>query len=97
MNELEARKQLLLAESAVNRALLDRDWETMVQGAVGIVSEVKQAGKLLGVGAALIGALGIFRRARTPKATAGRSWFRTLFGLARWAVPIWMELRREPR
>ena len=97
MNEAEARKQLLLAESAVNRVLLDRDWETMVEGAVGIVGEAKQAGKLLGVGAALIGTLRSFRRARAPKARAGRSWFRTLFGLARWAVPIWMELRKEPR
>ena len=97
MNELETRKQLLLAESEVNRVLIARHWERMTEGALGLAGEARRAGKLAALGGGLLGALGLFRLARAPKARAGRPWFRLVFSLARWAVPLWMELRKEPR
>jgi len=81
MNELQSRKQLLLVESELNRALLNREWHKMADQVHGFARGVKTFNSMASAAATLVAGLGACRCASAAPAAEKPSWFRTiLFG-----------------
>ncbi|MGO8677765.1 MAG: hypothetical protein ACLQVX_18065 [Limisphaerales bacterium] len=90
MSALEMRRQLLIAESELNRAQLVEEWRTMTRG----VGELAHRAKIIaawGSSAALLGAgLGAFGRRKSAAAGGRHSWFQMIIRGFRLARSIWM-------
>jgi hypothetical protein len=72
MNALESRKQLLIAESELNRAHLISDYESLAGEIHALTNRAKTMGSLASAATLLISALSAFRRnkpAPTPQKT----------------------------
>ena len=93
MNPLESRKQLLLAESDLNRAHLLQEWRTMA-GDVQALTE--RAGTIRSIASAvtalLVGISSCRRKAATPPAEKP-SWWQTVLKGAGVAGAVWSEFR----
>ena len=68
MNSLASRKQLLIAESELNRAQLVREWQTMAGEVHALTQKAKTVGGLASV-ATLLASL-LFLRRNKPATTA---------------------------
>ena len=93
LRALEVRKQLLLAESELNRALLCGDWQTWVQAARALTDRARTiagwasaAGLLAAGGAAL-------RRRAVVAAQQKRSWFQRALNGVELALSLGRALR----
>ena len=110
MNARETRKQLLIAESDLNRAQLACDWQTMSDELHTLSKRAKTLGALASVTAALLAGFSTLRRRSAPTGSAptgpaksGR--WQTLLKAAGIAASLWSEIRsldrrkenREPR
>ncbi|HTA29731.1 MAG TPA: hypothetical protein VK731_04570 [Candidatus Cybelea sp.] len=97
MTSLEVRKQLLIAESELNRRQLREEWRMMAGGVRSLTGRAKTAGSLASAVAMLVAGILSFKRARR-RAVAGRpSWLRTLIRTALLARSIWSRLRDQPK
>ena len=93
LSPLESRKQLLIAESEINRIQLLREWQTMGQGAYGLVDRAKSISSIASAaGLFVAGLAGLWRRKVTP-ASVKPSWFQTVLKGAQLAGPIWLAFR----
>jgi hypothetical protein len=97
INSLEARKQLLIAESEINRVQLVREWQTMADGVRSIANRARSIRVLALAAASLIFRLVSFRRAKSAPAGEKSSWWRTLLKGAQLAVALWAEFRPRPK
>jgi hypothetical protein len=96
MTALEARKQLLIAESEINRRQFREEWRMMAGGVRSLAGRAKTAGSVASAAAMLVAGIVSFKRAR-KRAVAGRpSWLRTLIRTALLARSIWSKLRERP-
>jgi len=79
MNPPNSRKQLLIAESELNRAELVQEWQTMADGACALVNRARTVGSFAFAAASLVAGLASFRR---KKFSADRnekpSWWRAV-------------------
>ena len=69
MNPLESRKQLLIAESELNRAQLVQEWQTMADGVRSVADRARTVSSLASAAASLIAGLASFRRVRSAPVT----------------------------
>jgi len=97
MNPLESRKQLLIAESEINRAQLMAEWQAMTDMARAFGARVKSVSSLASAAALLVAGVSAFRRNRARPADVKSSWFHTLLKGAQWAGSIWLAFRARPR
>ena len=97
LSPLESRKQLLLAESEINRVQLLREWETMTDGVHAVAGQVKAIGSLISAAASLVSILLSFRRARSASTKTKPSWLRKILKGAQLAGSIWLALRARPK
>jgi hypothetical protein len=97
MNPLESRKQLLLAESELNRAHLMQEWRTMADG---VRSLANRAGSIRSIALAAVSLIsGLMTLRRTSSAPVGgkRSWWQTLLKGAQLAGWLWSEFSPRPK
>lgn len=97
MNPLASRKQLLIAESELNRAQLAGDLTTMKTGVRAITDRAKSYGALASSIASLV--TGLVSAKRNPPARAGAkpSWLPTILKAAGLASTLWSAFRPPGR
>jgi hypothetical protein len=97
MNPLKSRKQLLLAESELNRALLAGDMATLRGDVRALTRRAKSFSSIASSTAALLAGLAAFRRGKPAKPGAKPSWFQLLLNGAGLVSTIWLALRPPGR
>ena len=91
---LEWRKQLLIAESELNRAQLAEEWQTMRHGVRDLAHRAKTIAAWASSAALLVAGLAAFRHRKVMAAGEKPSWFQRLLKGAQLANSIWLALRR---
>ena len=97
MNPLESRKQLLIAESELNRAQLVQEWQTMADGVRSVADRASTISSLASAAALLIAGLASFRGTRSAPAGEKPSWWQNLLKGAQLAGLLWSEFRSRPK
>ena len=97
LNPLESRKQLLIAESELNRAQLVQEWQTMADGVRSVADRTRTISFLASAAASLIAGLASFRHTRSAPAGEKPSWWQTLLKGAQLAGLLWSEFRPRPK
>jgi hypothetical protein len=97
LNPLESRKQLLIAESELNRAQLVQEWQTMADGVRSVADRARTISFLASAAASLIAGLAPFRRTGSAPAGEKPSWWQTLLKGAQLAGLLWSEFRQRPK
>lgn len=97
VNPLESRKQLLIAESELNRAQLEQEWVALTAGVRTLTGRVKSFGSIASAAALVVAGLAAFRRGRPGNADVKPSWFQMALKGAQAAGSIWLAFRARPR
>ena len=89
MNALASRKQLLIAESDLNRAHLVFELQAMDHDIQALARQVKTAGSIASI------AISLFSWCQNPKVAAAEkpSWLQTILKGAQMAGSLWAEFR----
>ena len=95
MNPLESRKQLLIAESELNRAQLVQEWQTMASGVRSLASQARTISFIASAVASLVAGLASCRRKASAPAAEKSSWWQTLLKGAGLVGSFWSELRLQ--
>jgi hypothetical protein len=97
LKALESRKQLLIAESELNRAHLVHEWQTMAGEVHSLASQAQSIGGIASAAASLVAGLSSFRRKRSTPAAEKTSWWRTVVKVAGLVSTFWPAYRRRPQ
>jgi len=97
MSPLRSRKQLLLAESELNRAQLVVEMEAIKTGIRSIHESAKSFDSLASSAAALVVGLAAFQRGKPAQAGAKPSWLQTILKGAGLISSLWLALRPQLR
>ena len=97
MNPLESRKQLLIAESEINRVQMQEEWQTMRDGVRSFTGRAKSFGLIASAAAALVAGLAAFRRGKSAAADGKSSWPQTLLKGAGVISNLWLAFRSTGR
>jgi len=89
LSPLESQKQLLIAESELNRAQLSEEWQTMTIGVFGLARQAKAVGIWASAAALLATGFQTWHRGPPASGAAKSSWFEKLLNGARVASTIW--------
>jgi len=87
------RKQLLIAESELNRARLSQEWQTMRHDARDLAHRAKTIAAWASSAALLVAGVTALRRGPSAPRTAKSSWFHKILNAARLASAIWLAFR----
>ena len=90
---LELRKQLLIAESEINRAQLVREWVAMTAGVRTLTDRAKSFSSIAASAAVLVAGLAAFRRGKPADPDAKPSWLQTLLKGAGLISNLWLAFR----
>jgi hypothetical protein len=97
VNPLQLRKDLLVAESELNRAQLIEEWQAMTAGVRTLGARVKYVGTLASAAGLLVAGVSAFRRGRASPNGAKFSWLETALKGAQVAGSIWLACRGRGR
>ena len=97
MNPLESRKQLLVAESELNRAQLVQDWQTMASEVHSLTSQARTITSIASAAASLVAGLASCRRKASAPDAEKPSWWQTLLKGAGLVGSFWSEFRSRGR
>jgi len=97
MNPLESRKQLLIAESELNRAQLVQEWQEMKDEVHSLADQARTISSIASAVASLVAGLASFRRKKSAPAAEKPSWWRTLLKGAGVVSSFWSEFRARPK
>lgn len=97
MNSLESRKQLLIAESEINRAQLLEEMAALTAGVRTVTDRAKSFGSIASAATVLVTGLAAFRRTRSVLAAAKPSWLQTALKGAGMVSTLWMAFRSRRR
>lgn len=97
MNALEARKQILIAESELNRAHLIEEIAAMKEGVGTLTHRAAALGPVTSSAAVLATGLAAFRRGQLISANARPSTLQRILNIAVLASIVWRSLRTQPR
>ena len=97
LNPLESRKQLLIAESELNRAQLVQEWQAMADGVRLVADRAGIISSVASVAASLIAGLAPFRRKKFAPAAEKPSWLQTLLKGAGLISTVWQAFRSQGR
>lgn len=90
---LESRKQLLIAESELNRAQLREEWQTMALGAHDLANRAKTVVAWASSAALLVAGVTALRRCPSAPGTGKSSWLQKILNGARVASTLWLAFR----
>ena len=93
LSSLAARKQLLIAESEVNRARLSQEWQALSGELGGLTERVQSFSKLTATATSLLMGLAVLRREASTPTEQKKSWLRKIIGGARLATAVWLARR----
>jgi len=93
MKSLESRKQLLIAESELNRAQLIQEWRTMADEARSLVHQARTISSFASAAATLVAGVASCRRKDTTPAAAKPSWGQIIVKVAGLFSTFWSEFR----
>jgi hypothetical protein len=93
LSPLESRKQLLLAESELNRAGLAEEWQAMEHGIRDFALRAKNIGAWASSAALVVAGVKALRRAPPKSGAAKSSWFQKILHGARVASTLWFTFR----
>ena len=79
INPLASRKELLIAESELNRAQLVQEWRMMTDEVHSLTNQARTISSLASSAASLVVGLASFRRKKSAAAAEKRSWWQTIF------------------
>ena len=97
LNPLASQKQLLLAESELNRAHLVEDVAAISTGIHALAARAKSFGSIASSVAALVAGVAAFRRGRVATAGPKPLWQRIILKVAGLASTAWLALRTQSR
>lgn len=97
MKSLESRKQLLIAESELNRAQLVQEWNTLADEARSLVQKARTISSFASAAATLVAGLASCRRKTSPPAAAKPSWGQTIVKVAGLISTFWSEFRNRTK
>lgn len=97
MSRLESRKQLLIAESELNREQLIEDMIVLTAGVRTLTERAKSFGSLASSAALLVAGVAAFRQAKSAPAAAKPSWLRKILKGAGMVSTIWLASRSGGR
>ena len=95
LNPLESRKQLLIAESELNRVQLVQEWQAMGDGVRSIADRARTISSIASTAASLIVSLASFRRKKVAPAEQKPSWLQTFLKGAGLIATIWQAFRPQ--
>ena len=93
MKPLESRKQLLIAESELNRAQLVQEWHTMADEARSLLHQLSTIGSFATAAATLVAGLASCRRKDPAPAAKKPSLGQTIVKVAGLFSTFWSEFR----
>lgn len=93
VNPLESRKQLLIAESELNRAQLVQEWVAMGAGVRTLTDRAKSFASIGSAVAVLVAGLAAFRRGKSVETGAKPSRWQTLLKGAGMLSKLWLAFR----
>jgi hypothetical protein len=97
LTPLQSRKQLLIAESELNRALFVQEWDAMSDGLHAVAGRAKSFAAVASSAAVLVAALTALRRRKAPPPEAKRSWLQAILKAARLVSTFWLAFRQPGR
>jgi hypothetical protein len=97
LNPLASRKQLLIAESELNRAQLVQDWQAVADGVHAVADRARTLGSVAATAAALVAGVVSFRRQKSAPAVEKPSWLQTLLKGAGLLATVWQAFRSPGR
>ncbi len=92
MNPLATRKQMLIAESELNRAHLVQDWQTMAGEVHALADEVQTLRSMASAAGSLVAGLAALRRKKSAPAEKP-AWWQTLLKGAGQISTLWSAFR----
>jgi hypothetical protein len=95
MNPLESQKQLLIAESELNRAELVRAWQAMTSEVHSLTSRAGTISSIASSVASLVAALASCQRKTSTPGADKPSWWQTILNGAGLLSTIWSKLRAQ--
>lgn len=94
---LELRKQLLIAESEINRAQLLQECQTMADEVRSLANQARTISSVVAAAVSLSAGLAAFWRSKSVPADEKPSWWQTLLKGAQLAGSLWSEFRPRPK
>jgi len=95
LNSLQSRKQLLLAESELNRAHLIEDLAALTADVRSLTEHAQSFNSITSSAAMLVTGLAALRGAKPPASAPKRSWMQTLLNGAGLLSLAWRVLRSK--
>jgi len=95
VNRLDLRKQLLIAESELNRAQLAQEWDAMTVGVRTFAGRVKSFGSIASAAALVVAGLTALRRGRCVDAGVKPSWLQSILKGAGMVSTLWLAFRAK--
>jgi hypothetical protein len=96
MNSLQSRKQLLIAESELNRAQLTEDWHMMAGEVHALNQKAKTIGGLASV-ATLLASLFFLRRKKSAPTAETTPWWQAVLKGTGLVASLWQMFRTPPK
>jgi hypothetical protein len=97
LNPLESRKQLLIAESELNRAQMAGDMAALTAGVHTLTDRAKSFGSIASSAAVLVAGLAAFRRGKPAGTDTKSSWRQTILKGAGLISTFWLAFRSQRR
>ena len=97
MNPLDSRKQLLLAESELNRAQLVGDMVALAADARSLIDRARSFGSIASSAVVLVAGLAALRPRKLANASGKPSWLQTVLKGAGLVSTLWMAFRSQGR
>lgn len=97
MSPLELQKQLLIAESELNRAQALQEWQAMTDQVHVLAGRARTIGSLTFATASVYAGLVAFMRRKSAPAAKRPSWWHTILTSMQLAGPLWSEFRSRRR
>lgn len=93
MNSLQSRKQLLIAESEINRVQLGREWQELTAEVGAVADKAKSFNGLATSILSLVATVGNFTNAASAPAAAKTSWLQKISSGVKLASTVWLMFR----
>jgi hypothetical protein len=97
VNPLQLQKELLVAESEINRARLIQDWHAMTVGLHTLTARVKSVSSIASAAALLMAGVSAFQRERASLRATKSSWLQMAVKGAEVAASMWLAFRARSR
>ena len=88
ISPLESRKQMLIAESEINRIQMVQEWHIVADGVHSLAAQAKSISSFASAGALLVATVAAFRHRKAKPAGEKPSWFQAVLKGAKLAGSV---------